>query len=32
MTQKVRIAVDVMGGENSPTKVLDGIEISFKKK
>ena len=31
MTQKVRIAVDAMGGENSPTKILDGIEISLKK-
>jgi len=30
MTNKVKIAVDVMGGENSPKKVIDGINISLK--
>tara|TARA_B100000686_G_C16711195_1_gene929234 strand:+ start:362 stop:1366 length:1005 start_codon:yes stop_codon:yes gene_type:complete len=31
MTNKVTIAVDAMGGENSPKKILTGIEISLKK-
>jgi len=31
MSNKVKIAVDAMGGENSPKKVLDGIKISLKK-
>ena len=30
MTNKVKIAIDVMGGENSPKKVIDGINISLK--
>ena len=30
MSNKVKIAVDVMGGENSPKKVIDGINISLK--
>ena len=29
MTNKVNIAVDAMGGENSPKKVIDGINISL---
>tara|TARA_B100001123_G_scaffold434543_1_gene561269 strand:+ start:2455 stop:2580 length:126 start_codon:yes stop_codon:yes gene_type:complete len=32
MTNKVKIAIDTMGGENSPKKIIDGIEISLKKK
>ena len=31
MTKEVKIAVDAMGGENSPKKILDGIEISLRK-
>ena len=31
MNNKVKIAIDAMSGENSPKKVLDGIEISLKK-
>ena len=27
---KVNIAIDAMGGENSPKKIIDGIEISLK--
>ena len=30
MTNKVNIAVDAMGGENSPKKIIDGIELSLK--
>jgi len=30
MSTKVKIAVDVMGGENSPKKIIDGINISLK--
>ena len=30
MTNKVKIAIDAMGGENSPKKIVDGIEISLK--
>ena len=30
MSNKVKIAVDAMGGENSPHKIVDGIEISLK--
>ena len=30
MSNKVKIAIDAMGGENSPKKVFDGIEISLK--
>ena len=31
MTKEVKIAVDAMSGENSPKKILDGIEISLRK-
>ncbi len=31
MVNKVNIAIDAMGGENSPKKVIDGIELSLKK-
>ena len=31
MSDIVKIAIDVMGGENSPKKVIDGIEISLLK-
>ena len=31
MSDKVTIAVDAMGGEKSPRKILEGIEISLKK-
>ena len=30
MSDKVKIAVDTMGGENSPKKIIEGIEISLK--
>ena len=30
MSNIVKIAVDAMGGENSPKKIIDGIEISLK--
>ena len=30
MSNKVKIAVDVMGGENSPKKIIDGIGIALK--
>ena len=30
MDNKVKIAVDAMGGENSPRKIIEGIEISLK--
>jgi len=30
MSNKVKIAVDAMGGENAPKKIIDGIEISLK--
>ncbi len=30
MSQKVKIAVDAMGGENSPRKIIQGLEISLK--
>ena len=30
MLNKVKIAVDAMGGEKSPKKVIKGIEISLK--
>jgi len=30
MSNKVRIAIDAMGGINSPKKIIDGIEISLK--
>jgi len=31
MTNKIIIAVDAMGGDNSPKKIIEGIEISLKK-
>ena len=31
MNNKVKIAIDAMSGENSPKKILDGIEMSLKK-
>ena len=31
MTKEVKIAVDAMGGENSPKKILNGIEISLRR-
>ena len=30
MSKVVNIAIDTMGGENSPKKIIDGIEISLK--
>jgi phosphate acyltransferase len=30
MNEKVKIAIDAMSGENSPKKIIDGIEISLK--
>jgi len=30
MSDKIKIAIDAMGGENSPKKIIDGIEISLK--
>ena len=30
MNKKINIAIDAMGGENSPTKVIEGINISLK--
>jgi len=30
MSSKIKIAIDSMGGENSPKKIIDGIEISLK--
>ena len=27
---KIVIAVDAMGGENSPNKIIEGIELSLK--
>jgi len=32
MTKKIKIAVDAMGGENSPKKVIDAILENTKKK
>ena len=31
MEKKIKIAIDAMGGENSPAKIIDGINISLKK-
>ena len=31
MNDKVKIAVDAMGGDNSPKKIIEGIEKSLKK-
>ena len=30
MNKKVNIAIDAMGGENSPAKIIEGINISLK--
>ena len=30
MLNKVKIAIDAMGGIDSPKKIIDGIEISLK--
>ena len=30
MSNKIRIAVDAMGGDNSPRKIIEGINISLK--
>ena len=30
MSNKVKIAIDAMGGENAPKKIIDGINISLK--
>ena len=30
MSNKVKIAIDAMGGDNAPKKIIDGIEISLK--
>ncbi len=30
MSRKINIAIDAMGGENSPNKIIDGIEMSLK--
>ena len=32
MANRVTIAIDAMGGENSPNKIFDAIKISLKKK
>ena len=32
MNEKIIIAIDAMGGENSPAKNIDGISIFIKKK
>ena len=31
MNKKVNISIDMMGGENSPDKTIDGIEIFIKR-
>ena len=31
MDKKVKIAIDMMGGENSPDKNIDGIELFVKR-
>ena len=31
MSKKIKIAIDAMGGENSPKKIIDGIKISLLK-
>ena len=30
MSNKVKIAIDAMGGDQSPKKIIQGIEISLK--
>ena len=29
MSNKIKIAIDAMGGENSPKKIIEGINISL---
>ena len=29
MTNRVKIAIDAMGGDNAPKKIIDGINISL---
>ena len=31
MSNKVNIAIDAMGGENAPKKIIDGINISLQR-
>ena len=31
MNKKVNIAIDLMGGENSPDKTIDGIELFIRR-
>ena len=31
MAGKIKIAVDAMGGQDSPRKIIEGIDISLKK-
>ena len=31
MSEKIKIAVDAMGGENSPNKILEGIKLALQK-
>ena len=31
MTKKITIAIDAMGGENAPTKNIEGLNIFIKK-
>ena len=30
MSKKIKIAIDAMGGENAPQKIINGIDISLK--
>ena len=32
MNKKITIAIDAMGGDNSPNKNIDGLKIFLKKK
>ena len=32
MKKKITIAIDAMGGDNSPDKTIEGLKIIFKKK
>ena len=31
MQNKINIAIDAMGGDNSPKKIIDGIKIALQK-
>ena len=31
MTKKITIAIDAMGGDNSPDKVIDGVYLFLKR-